>query len=85
MTRISLSAHINFVFMSRIDLMYGLTNEIKIHTLNHDFDNTMVIYTTEDDVMDDEQQLELLDSYHLVEEKMFHEYVISYDNINRYK
>lgn len=85
MNRLSMLAHFNFVFMSKLDFMYGMTNDIKVYLLDNNFNSTMVIFTTEDDVFDDPDQLVVLDDYCLVEEKMFREYLISFDNINKYK
>lgn len=84
MNRLSLLARTNFILMSKLDLMYGLTKDVKIFIIDNKFDSTLVIYTTEDDVFDYEDQLEILHHYHLVEEKMFREYLINFDNINKY-
>jgi hypothetical protein len=72
--------------MSKIDLTYGRKREIQVYTINHQYDSTMIIYTTEDELGDDDLQLEDIDNYCLVENRdMFREYVLSYKTINEFK
>jgi hypothetical protein len=83
MTSISLKCKTNFLFIDPVvtELHYY------VNIIDGGFDNTMIIYTSERDMFDGDEHLNLILNCNprIEDKKMFHEYMLTYDSINKYE
>lgn len=80
---ISLKSKRNFLFIDPVIV------ELHYHAniMDNGFNDTMIIYTSDRDMFDTDEHLDLILNCdpHIEEKKMFYEYVLTYDSINKHE